>query len=125
MIQLFISALLVAFSLQLFSATRAHGVIARTWSGLSKEMLYGAIVTPFDESMPYWDVEYAYEIVRQYFSSSFDSYKVHYVFDVLGEGGMSASTPMTLVVVLKANLGMVDLDKDYRVFVIQEGENYE
>ena len=122
MLQFLSAALLIAFSFQLFSATRAHGVLARTWHGFSKEMLYGAIVSvPNPDIPPYWDIVKARSIAEEYFATSFAGYGV--TWDSLVEGeGMEESRPTELTISLEARMSGIPLLYDERTFRIQEGE---
>ncbi len=122
MLQFLSAAILIAFSFQLFSATRAHGVLARTWHGFSKEMLYGAVVSlPNAEIAPYWDTVKARAIVEDYFSTSFEGYGVTWESLVSGDG-LEEARPSELTISLEARMSGIPLLYDERTFRIQEGE---
>ena len=122
MLQFLSAAILIAFSFQLFSATRAHGVLARTWHGFSKEMLYGAIVSPPNaELAPYWDTVKANSITEEYFETSFAGYGVSWESLVKGEG-IEQSRPSELTISLEARMSGIPLLYDERTFRIQEGD---
>lgn len=126
MIQMLVMSVLLAFSFQLFSMTRAHGVLARTWAGISKEMLYGSVVIPFgkNDDIPCWDVKKASESIGEYFSSSFDPYQVRYDYSVTGSGE-DPRVPTLLTISLQAELGKIEFFQQQRVFEITKGDSYE